>query len=181
VIGYVGRLVAEKGIDWLLKSWRAANLPDHTRLVLIGQGPMENAVRAAAAVDARIRLIGPVPFEQVPTVMASIDARVLPSLSTTSWREQFGRVVTEAMASGVPVIASDSGAIPDVVGDAGTIVNEGSTAELADTLRRVSLDPEFHRVLAAAGLVRAQTAFSPALEADRLQGFWESVAGGSVP
>jgi len=177
VVGYVGRLVAEKGIDWLLESWRTASLPDHARLVFIGQGPMETAIRAAATADARIRLMGPVPFEQVPTVMASLDTLVLPSLTTRDWSEQYGRVITEAMASGVPVIASDSGAIPEVVGDAGIIVSEGSVAEFAATLRRVSLDPVIHRALAEAGLARAQTAFSPAVQAERLRGFWRAVAG----
>jgi glycosyltransferase involved in cell wall biosynthesis len=176
VVGYVGRLVAEKGIDWLLKSWRTASLPDFARLVFIGEGPMEGAIRVAATADARIRLIGPVPFEEMPTVMASLDALVLPSLTTRDWCEQYGRVITEAMASGVPVIASDSGAIPEVVGDAGIIVSEGSTGELAATLRQVALDPAVHRVLAEAGLARAQTAFSPAIEAERLRGFWRAVA-----
>jgi glycosyltransferase involved in cell wall biosynthesis len=181
VVGYVGRLVAEKGLDWLLESWRTASLPDHARLVFIGKGPMEGAIRAAATADPRIRLIGPVSFDQVPTVMASLDALVLPSLTTRDWCEQYGRVITEAMASWVPVIASDSGAIPEVVGDAGIIVSEGSTAELAATLRQVALDPAVHRVLAEAGLARAQTAFSPAIEAERLRGFWRTVAGCSVP
>lgn len=180
VVGYVGRLIAEKGLDWLLESWRTACLPDHTRLVFIGKGPMEGAIRAAATTDARIRLIGPVPFDQVPTVMASLDALVLPSLTTRDWCEQYGRVITEAMASGVPVIASDSGAIPEVVGDAGIIVSEGSTAELAAALRRVSLDLAIHRSLAEASLARAQTAFSPAVAAERLRGFWRAVAGCSV-
>ncbi len=74
VVGFVGRLVAQKGLAWLLESWRAAGLPDHARLVFVGQGPMDTAIRAAATADARIRLLGPVPFEQVPTVMASLDA-----------------------------------------------------------------------------------------------------------
>ncbi len=177
IVGYVGRLIAEKGTAWLLESWKAASLPDHARLVFIGKGPMDGTIRAAATSDPRIRLIGPVTFEQVPTVMASLDALVLPSLTTRDWCEQFGRVITEAMASGVPVIASDSGAIPEVVGDGGIIVSEGSTAELAAELRRVSQDPAFRSSLAEAGLARAQTAFSPAREAERLLGFWRAVAG----
>jgi len=180
VVGYVGRLVAEKGLDWLLQSWRTANLPDHARLLFIGQGPMETAIRATAIADPRIRLIGPVPFEQVPTVMASLDVLVLPSLTTRDWCEQYGRVITEGMASGVPVIASDSGAIPEVVGDAGIIVSERSTAELAAALKRVALDPALCRGLAEAGLARAQTAFSPTVEAERLCTFWRAVMGCSV-
>jgi glycosyltransferase involved in cell wall biosynthesis len=105
--------------------------------------------------------------------MASLDALVLPSLTAKDFCEQYGRVVTEAMASGLPVIASDSGAIPEVVGDAGIIVTEGSTAELAAALRRIILDPSSHRALGEAALARAQTAFSPAVGAERLLAFWE--------
>jgi glycosyltransferase involved in cell wall biosynthesis len=109
-------------------------------------------------------------------LMAVLDALVLPSLTTRNWCEQYGRVITEAMASGVPVIASDSGAIPEVVGDAGILVKERSTSELATMLRRLILDPVLHRELVHAGLARAQTVFSPALQADRLVAFWGEVA-----
>jgi glycosyltransferase involved in cell wall biosynthesis len=176
VVGYVGRLVAPKGLSWLLESWKAANLPDHARLVFVGQGPMEGTIRVASAADPRIRLIGPVPPDQVPTVMASLDALVLPSLTKRDFCEQYGRVITEAMASGVPVIASDSGAIPEVVGDAGIIVHEGSTAEFAAALRRVILEPSCQQALGEAGLARARTAFSPSNGAAKLQVFWETVA-----
>jgi glycosyltransferase involved in cell wall biosynthesis len=176
VVGYVGRLVAEKGLNWLLESWKAANLPDHARLVFVGQGPMEGTIRTASAGDPRIQFIGPVPLDQVPTVMASLDALVLPSLTTKDWCEQYGRVITEAMASGVPVIASDSGAIPEVVEDAGIIVSEGSTTEFAAALRRVILEPSCQQALGEAGLARAQTTFSPANGAAKLQAFWETVA-----
>jgi glycosyltransferase involved in cell wall biosynthesis len=79
------------------------------------------------------------------------------------------------------VIASDSGAIPEVVSDAGILVSEGSTSELAATPRRLILDPAIHRELAEVGLARAQTAFSPAVQAEHLRGFWSAVAGCSVP
>ena len=85
VFGYVGRLIPAKGIDWLLKSWEAANLPDGARLVFVGQGPMEGAIRTAATVDTRIRLIGPVLLDHIPTVMASLDSLVLPSLTARDW------------------------------------------------------------------------------------------------
>jgi glycosyltransferase involved in cell wall biosynthesis len=141
---------------------------------------MEGVIRTSATGDARIQLIGPVPLHQVPTVMASLDALVVPSLTTRDWCEQYGRVITEAMASGVPVIASDSGAIPEVVGDAGIIVNEGSTAEFAAALRRVILEPSSQQALGEAGLAWAQTAFSPANGAVKLQAFWETIVGSSA-
>lgn len=178
VVGYVGRLVAMKGIDCLLESWKAANLSDSARLVFVGRGPMENAIRVASASDPRIRLIGPVPLSQVPTVMASLDVLVLPSLTTRDCSEQFGRVIAEAMASGVPVIASDSGSIPETVGDAGVIVHEGATAEFASALRQVSQNPAYHHSLSEAGVARAQVAFSPVIGAESLIAFWETVVNG---
>ncbi len=181
VIGYVGRLVAEKGIDWLLESWTAADLPDRARLVFVGQGPMEAEIRSAATGDDRIRLLGPVPLDQIPTVMASLDVLVLPSLTTKGWSEQYGRVITEAMASGLPVIASDSGAIPEVVGDAGILVPERSTPELAAALARLQGDPTERERLRRAGSARAELEFSPSEGADRLVAFWEAVRAAPRP
>lgn len=175
VVGYVGRLVAEKGLDWLLASWKTAGLADNARLVFVGQGPMEPVIRSAAATDDRIRLAGPVPLDHVPSVMASLDALVLPSLTTKGWSEQYGRVITEAMASGVPVIASDSGAIPDVVGDAGILVREGSIEELAVGVTRLGSDPAECERLRRAGYARAEVEFSPRQGADRLVAFWDEV------
>lgn len=175
VVGYVGRLVAEKGLDWLLASWKAAALADNARLVFVGQGPLEPVIRSAAATDDRIRLVGPVPLDHVPSVMASLDALVLPSRTTKGWSEQYGRVITEAMASGVPVIASDSGAIPEVVGDAGILVREGSVEELAAGLARVGSDPAERERLRRAGYARAEVEFSPRQGADRLVAFWDEV------
>jgi glycosyltransferase involved in cell wall biosynthesis len=138
---------------------------------------MEDELRTASEADTRIRLFGPVPLDDVPTVMASLDTLVLPSLTTRNWCEQYGRVITEAMASAVPVIASNSGAIPEVVGDAGIIVREGSVEEFADALRRVVLVPSRQRALKEAGLVRAESNFSPTIGAEHLSDFWRSVAG----
>jgi glycosyltransferase involved in cell wall biosynthesis len=110
--------------------------------------------------------------------MASLDVLVLPSLTTRDCSEQFGRVIAEAMASGVPVIASDSGSIPETVGDAGVIVHEGATAEFASALRQVSQNPAYHHSLSEAGVARAQVAFSPVIGAESLIAFWETVVNG---
>jgi glycosyltransferase involved in cell wall biosynthesis len=174
-LGYVGRLVEEKGINWLLEAWSSSELPADARLVFVGNGALEERVREAARADDRIRLIGPVPFADVPAVMSALDALVLPSLTTRDWCEQYGRVITEAMASGVAVIASDSGAIPQVVGDAGVVVPERSVVGLADAIRRFALEPLRRRHFAAAGLERASVEFAPEVKAQELRSFWAKV------
>lgn len=176
IFGFVGRLVPEKGIAWLLESWRGAELDDQARLVFVGEGPMEPLIRSAAMTDSRIRLVGPEPIERIPAVMAALDVLVLPSLTTRDWCEQFGRVLIEAFASERPVIASDSGAIPEVVADAGLLVREGVVAELAAALQRVGEDASLRHDMAEAGLVRAQNVYSPHVNADRIVEFWGEVA-----
>jgi glycosyltransferase involved in cell wall biosynthesis len=178
--GYVGRLVPEKGIDWLLRSWQAAGLSSKARLLFVGEGPLEDTVRAAAMADPRIRLIGSVPFERVPMVMASLDVLILPSLTTTLWCEQYGRVLTEAMASGLPVVASRSGAIPEVVDNAGLLVSEASIIDLAGAMGRLEVDHAERDRLSRLGLGRAATAFSPAVGAANLTDFWQRAVGSEV-
>ena len=70
------------------------------------------------------------PHEQVARYLNTLDTLALPSLTTPTWKEQFGHVLIEAMACGVPVIGSSSGAIPELIGDAGLIFPEGDIAAL---------------------------------------------------
>jgi glycosyltransferase involved in cell wall biosynthesis len=98
---------------------------------------------------------------------------VLPSLTRRNWKEQFGRVLVEAMACGVPVIGSDSGAIPEVIGEAGLIVPEGDIQALADALRAIMWDVGVQRKLGKMGRERVLERFTQkeiaarTVEADR--------------
>ena len=76
---------------------------------------------------------------------------VVPSLTTPQWKEQYGRIIAEAMACGVPVVGSDSGAIPEVIGDAGLVVSENDPMALADALSRLMSDQKLLERLATAG------------------------------
>jgi len=87
---------------------------------------------------------------------------VVPSRTRPNWKEQFGRVIVEAMACGVPVIGSSSGAIPDVIGDAGLIVPEGDRAALAGALRGLMSDPDRRRDLAERGRARVLARYTQA-------------------
>lgn len=135
VIGYIGRLVPEKGLVGLLES--LVRLPEDVSLLLVGQGPMEAELRTKAeelGLSERLHLLGHKPLSQLPTVMNALDALMLPSLTTPSWKEQFGRVIIEAFACGTAVVGSDSGAIPHVIGDDGWVFREGDIDDMARVL-----------------------------------------------
>lgn len=140
-IGFVGRLVEEKGVHVLLDA--VAGLPGDWRLRIFGGGPeRKNLSRQADAlkISDRVEFVGQVPSPQMPDHYRGLDALAVPSLTRPNWKEQFGRVLTEAMATGVPVIGSDSGAIPDVIGEAGLVVPEGDVAALTRALTALQHD-----------------------------------------
>lgn len=163
-VGYVGRLAAHKGVDTLLD---AVARDDRLTLALAGGGPDEARLRARAAelgIDDRVRFVGYLDHEELSDFYRALDVLAVPSLPTKGWLEQFGRVAVEAMAQGVPVVASDTGALPDVVGGAGVLVPPGDAAALGDALVSVGTDPARAAALTSAGYERAQTCS------------WESVA-----
>jgi glycosyltransferase involved in cell wall biosynthesis len=92
--------------------------------------------------------------------MNALDVFVLPSETRSNWREQFGRVIVEAMSCGVPVVGSDSGEIPTVLGDAGLIFHEGDSAESAGQLLCLLSNPEERVRLSHAGRERVLRLFS---------------------
>ncbi|WP_235509645.1 glycosyltransferase [Terrabacter sp. Soil811] len=155
VVGFAGRLEAAKGADVLL---RAVALEPDVRVRLAGDGPQRAELEALAVsldIADRAELLGALAPEGLPDFYRSLDVLAVPSLTTPSWAEQFGRVAVEAMACGVPVVVSDSGALPEVVGDAALVVPEGDAVELAKALSTVAHDADVAAGLRTAGLARA--------------------------
>lgn len=159
VVGYLGRLVKEKGLDTLLAA--LALLDPGVTARLIGAGPDQPRLAALAApLGARVQFLPPRSPAAVADALTELDALVLPSRTTPVWKEQLGRVLLEAMACGVPVIAAASGAIPEVVGDAGLLFPEGEAAALAACVRRLQTEPGLRSALSARGLARVHAHYS---------------------
>lgn len=148
-VGYAGRLAPHKGVAVLLD---AVSSDARLSLDVAGDGPDRDAVEQAVAdLGDRVTYHGPLSGEDLSRFYGRLDVLAVPSLDTAQWVEQFGRVAVEAMACGVPVVASDSGALPDVVGDAGLLVPPGDTDELREALVRVGTDPGLADRLREAG------------------------------
>jgi glycosyltransferase involved in cell wall biosynthesis len=155
VLGYVGRLKEEKGLPLLIEA--LASLPDHCRVVFVGTGPVKDELEQQVlrlGVAEQVIFKGAVPTYTVPQEMQQMDVFVLPSLTRPNWKEQFGRVLIEAMACETPVIGSRSGEIPHVIGDAGLLFQEGNVQELAACVRKLLDDPALYAQLAAKGRQR---------------------------
>jgi glycosyltransferase involved in cell wall biosynthesis len=155
ILGYLGRLKEEKGLPLLIEA--LTDLPEYCRVEFIGNGPMKSALEEQAVrlgVSERVTFQDGIPTFEVPEVLQKIDALVLPSLTRSNWKEQFGRVLAEAMACETPVIGSSCGEIPYVIDDAGLVFQEGNVQELIACVRRLLDDSELYATLAKKGRQR---------------------------
>jgi glycosyltransferase involved in cell wall biosynthesis len=173
-IGYLGRLVPQKGVLDLVEALPL--LPPQARLRLVGNGGLRPQIAARAAelgVSARIELI---PWtSDVPAELRRLDALVLPSRTTPTWKEQFGRVLIEAMSCGVPVVGSSSGEIPRVIGAGGLVYPEGDVTALAAALRRLADDASLRAELGRLGRARVLAHYTQAALAQRYYEIYHSM------
>lgn len=160
-LGFIGRLVETKGLTTLVEALKY--LPACCQAVFVGDGPMSSVLEVEAAcleVSERVIIKPSVRTYEVPEVLANFDVHVLPSRTFPNWKEQFGRTLAEAMACETPVIGSDSGEIPHVIGDAGLTFPEGNAAELAARVRQLLDDPRLYATLAARGRQRVMANYT---------------------
>lgn len=175
-VGYVGRLVKQKGILDLLQA--LAGLGGDWQLTLVGAGPLAPVLGARAAelgVPDRVKMLGGVASSAMPGIIGGFDAVVLPSRTRPNWKEQFGRALVEAMACEVPVVGSDSGEIPNVIGDAGLIFPEGGVASLRHRLVALRDSSELRRDLGRRGRARVLERFTQARVADQTVRVYEEM------
>jgi glycosyltransferase involved in cell wall biosynthesis len=175
VVGYLGRLVPEKGIGLLTRVLDALHTP--WRALFVGVGPLEGFLNDwAVRHEGRVRVCTGVRHAEVPRYLAAMDVMCAPSQTAPHWREQFGRMLVEAFASGVPVIGSDSGEIPHVVNGVGVVAGEADEAGWRDALAALLESPGRRAELARRGLDCAREQYAwPAVARQYLE-FFEEVA-----
>lgn len=177
-IGYIGRVVPEKGLETLIAA--VAKISSRPHVYIVGSGSHRMALQDQAerlGVRDRVQFRSAIAPEKVPALLADFDALVLPSLTQRNWKEQFGRVLIEAMACEVPVIGSDSGEIPNVIGDCGLVFPEGNAEKLAEHIKRVLDDSAYRRKLGVAGRTRVLDNFTQARVAEQTYAVYRKMLG----
>jgi glycosyltransferase involved in cell wall biosynthesis len=166
VIGYVGSLVEQKGINHLFQA--ACDLK--CKILIVGDGPeKENLTKLSQDLKIDVQFEPAASHKQVAGYMNQMDIFVLPSLTRPNWVEKFGRVLIEAMACGVPVVGSSSGEIPNVIGKAGLIFKEGNIDDLHDKLDLLLSDKDLRNKLGKLGREKTVKHYS-----------WRSIAGQTI-
>jgi len=170
VVGFVGRFVQEKGLLTLLSA--LITLKDKSwKLLLLGRGPLQSELMSKAEenkIKDKIILVESVPHDQVCHYINLMNTLVLPSettdefktLTAVGWKEQFGHVLIEAMACKVPVIGSNSGEIPHVIGETGLVFSEGDAQALANCLVQFMEKPELAKNLGEMGYQKAMAKYT---------------------
>jgi glycosyltransferase involved in cell wall biosynthesis len=175
---FVGPLVAQKGIEDLARA--AVGLKGEYRLVVAGDGPERQVLErtfAEAGAGARLNLRGFVRREELPAVVRESDVLVLPSRTRAREREQFGLVLAEAMLCSTAVVGSDSGAIPEVIGEGGLVFPEGDWQALRGVLQSLADNPARRIELARRGRDRALRLYSATALADHTYDLYMDLAG----
>jgi glycosyltransferase involved in cell wall biosynthesis len=167
-IGFAGRLVPAKGVDDLLAAVARLDFP--FRLLVAGDGPLRERVETADLGRGELDLRPGLRSAQMPEVYAEMDLLVLPSRTTETWAEQFGKVLCEALLCGVPVLGSSSGEIPWVIGTSGggRVFREGDVGALAQMITDLRRDDSARSELARRGRDGVEQHFVPTVAARAL-------------
>jgi len=175
-VGYLGRLVEEKGVATLIEAAAIKNVSD-LQLLIIGDGPEKDSLHRRAeelAIADCMVWVDAIGSSEVPRYLSCMDVLVLPSLTRPHWKEQLGRVLIEAMACEVAVVGSNSGAIPEVIGDAGLVFPEGDAKALRAALDRLLHNADLRHELISRGRRRAETQFSWSAIARQIRAVWQA-------
>lgn len=176
VVGFVGRLAHQKGIDILIAA--LSQLRDrghHCQVILCGSGAEEEMLRQEAQQQNVADLIvwrGGVRHDEVPAEMSKFDVLVLPSRTTLDWKEQFGHVLIEAMAMGIPAVGSSCGEIPNAIGRPDLVFPEGDAQQLAAILERMIKDRPWRQQLEQDSLNRVKEHYTHQRIAERSLDLW---------
>ncbi len=179
-IGYMGRLIAWKGILDLVEA--LVGLPEHVHIRIVGDGDMRPDIERRVqelGLQQRVDIQPAVGSTEVPNVLQAMDVLVLPSRTQPNWKEQFGRILIEAMSCGVPVVGSSSGEIPHVIGNAGLVVPEGDVAVLRAALVRLMEDGMLYADLRQRGRERVLAHYTQAALAQKYYDVYRQMMTGN--
>ncbi len=179
-IGYVGRIVREKGVDIIFDA--AKRLLENNiqlQILICGSGDNEQELQMYAkhlGLAKYVRWLGALNHDRVPEVLAQLDVLILPSRTVEGkWKEQFGHVLVEAMAMGIPVIGSDCGAIPEVIGRPDLVFPENNHLALVQIIEKLIDNPGWKLGISSFLSSRAVSEYSDQRIADRLHELWRGV------
>ncbi len=183
-IGFLGRVVPEKGIDLLLEAAARLKQQDlHFHLTICGSGQSLSELQQSVEqldITERVSWRDAVRHDQVPQELGQFDVLVLPSRTVDTWKEQFGHVLIEAMAIGIPTVGSTCGEIPNVIHHTELIFEEGNVDGLADILAKLISDEPFRQAMGQYCLERAHQYYTHDRIAQRSVALWEEVLGSST-
>lgn len=173
-LGFVGRLVPERGAETLLRA--CGQLLGPWTLTVAGTGPEQEALEALAqklGLASRIRWLGGIPKGELEAVWSQLDCLVMPSRDTPSWVERSSPTLLEAMVRGVVPVVTRAGALPEIVGDAGIVVDDVESLALA--LQELLADPERLRALGQRARQRVLEEYVDSAVAQRTLAFWGQI------
>jgi glycosyltransferase involved in cell wall biosynthesis len=196
VVGFVGRLVEEKGVRLLWES--VARLSEPATLLLLGSGPLGDEIRSKfkpwvnwmergqrprekgfeifeLGACCKLVWVPAVPHEDVVRYLQAMDLLVLPSYTIPTWKEQFGHVLIEAMSCEVPVIGSASGGIPEAIGDAGFVFKEKDSEDLFEKLAGLTRSSELRQSYGKKGRLRVLERFTHQKIGEATFEFWKTL------
>ncbi len=186
VIGYMGRLDESKGILTLVKAvseLARENLSANYQLLIVGSGYLKDKIRSLTkelGIEDKLVMFESVPHNEAVAYFNCMDVCVLPSITTPTWKEQFGRVLVEAMACQVPVVGSDSGEIPWIIENTGggLVFREGDTEDLREKLAIIMQDKNLREELGIKGRENVIKKYACAKVAQRLHDVLREVLNG---
>jgi len=183
VVLFVGRLIRRKGIYDLIYAAKMIlgdsalnNIP--IKFLLAGDGPeRDNIIKETERlqISKNVRLIGNIPYEKIHILHNLADIFVLPSRPTRTWQEQFGMVLVEAMASGNPVISTLSGSIPEVLGDAGILIQPNAPLSLYHKIKKLMLDKKLREDLREKARRRSEKEFDSRKIAEKIDDIYKGL------
>lgn len=182
VVLAVARLAPEKGLRFFLDAVALiAKVRPRLKLVLVGSGSEEASLRERSArlgIGSRIVFAGDRPYEEMPAFYRMAEVFVLASVPVPGWQEQWGQSLLEAMACAVPVVATLTGAVPEVVADAGILVQPGDFLALAEALTALLDDPVGRAAFAKSGRARVEREYDARVRASELAALYRRFAAG---